>query len=95
VFADVPAGSHLLSVYTRDVIFENLRIDVSDAGVVQSWQTFRGNEWNNKGEVRGSGDAGDAIAVVQVRAVAKKEYYQLRPSCKRAPSGTLHMSASC
>jgi hypothetical protein len=82
LFADVPAGSHLLSVYSRDVLFENLRVDVSETGAVQSWQTFRGNEWNNKGEVRGSGDAGDGIAVLQVRAVAKKEYYQLRPSCK-------------
>jgi hypothetical protein len=64
------------------VLFENLRVDVSESGAVQSWQTFRGNEWNNKGEVRGSGDAGDGIAVLQVRAIAKKEYYQLRPSCK-------------
>jgi hypothetical protein len=64
------------------VLFENLRIDVSETGAVQSWQTFRGNEWNNKGEVRGSGDAGDGIAVLQVRAIAKKEYYQLRPSCE-------------
>lgn len=71
-----------MSVYSRDALFEHLRIDVSETGAVNAWQTFRGNEWSNKGEVRGSADAGDGIAVVQVRAVARKEYYQLRPSCK-------------
>ncbi|KAJ9641929.1 hypothetical protein H2199_005143 [Coniosporium tulheliwenetii] len=43
--------------------------------LVQVWQTFRGNEWDNKGEVRG---VGRGRVVAEVRAVAGKEYYQER-----------------
>ncbi|KAF2672059.1 hypothetical protein BT63DRAFT_186870 [Microthyrium microscopicum] len=80
VFADVPPGSHLLSVYSRDVTFENLRIDVEPSGEVASWQTYRGNEWTNTGEQRGGCEAADTQANIQVRAVAKREYYYDRPS---------------
>jgi hypothetical protein len=82
VFTDVPAGSHYLSVFSRDVVFENLRIDVDDKGGVESWTTWRGNEWENKGEARGSADPGDSEAVVQLRAVAVKLFYQERATCK-------------
>ncbi|EON61675.1 hypothetical protein W97_00891 [Coniosporium apollinis CBS 100218] len=43
--------------------------------LVQVWQTFRGNEWDNKGEVRG---VGRGRVAAEVRAVAGKEYYQER-----------------
>ena len=46
---------------------------------VRSWTTFRGNEWDNKGESRG---AGEGRARVELRAVGKKEFYQQRTSCK-------------
>lgn len=42
---------------------------------VDVWQTFRGNEWDNKGERRG----GNAVEVVPV---AKKEFYQDRGGCE-------------
>lgn len=47
--------------------------------LVQVWQTFRGNEWDNKGEMRG---VGRGRVVAEVRAVAGKEYYQERSGCK-------------
>ncbi|KAJ9665388.1 hypothetical protein H2201_004465 [Coniosporium apollinis] len=96
-FRNLTAGSYLLNVHCRDVVFEGLRVDVGgdyregtggeeegvvgkmggkeEGELVQVWQTFRGNEWDNKGEVRG---VGRGRVVAEVRAVAGKEYYQER-----------------
>ncbi|KKY28702.1 hypothetical protein UCDDS831_g00087 [Diplodia seriata] len=90
VFVDVAPGSYLLSVHGRDHVFENLRVDVEEAvdydsgnakktEKVRAWQTFRGNEWANRGEKRGetSGkEAGQMMA--EVRVLGRKEYYQER-----------------
>lgn len=92
VFHNVTRGSYLLSVFCRDYAFENLRIDVTQTitgadGVdaveekVEAWQTFRGNEWENKGESR----AGVAPGQLEVRPVVAKDYYQPRSSCKSLP----------
>lgn len=85
VFANVPSGSYLFEVHARDYVFEPLRIDVADeAGkeYVKSWQSFRGNEWDNKGEKRGEGEAnvagGVAKADVYVSVLGSKEYYAKR-----------------
>ncbi|KAK7730786.1 hypothetical protein SLS57_001618 [Botryosphaeria dothidea] len=78
VFTDVPAGSYLLSVHARDHAFENLRVDVDADEKARAWQTFRGNEWSNKGEKRGEAGRDEGKLVAEVRAVAKKEYYQER-----------------
>jgi len=90
VFPHVGPGSYLLSVHCRDYFFEPLRIDVGtdEQGVefVKSWQTFRGNEWDNKGERRGEGVGNigkegemlEAKVEVEVRALGGKEYYQQR-----------------
>ncbi|KAK8171234.1 hypothetical protein BKA80DRAFT_306014 [Phyllosticta citrichinensis] len=79
-FDDVAPGSHLLSVHSRDYAFENLRVDVAIEGaeggqeeVVRAWQTFRGNEWDNRGEKRGEGRGGRAN--LEVRVLGGKEYY--------------------
>ncbi|KAK7609467.1 hypothetical protein JOL62DRAFT_578682 [Phyllosticta paracitricarpa] len=81
-FADVAPGSYLLSVHSRDYAFENLRVDVGvekkqgEVGqeeVVRAWQTFRGNEWDNRGEKRGEGRGGRAN--LEVRVMGGKEYY--------------------
>ncbi|KAF2271706.1 uncharacterized protein EI97DRAFT_259900 [Westerdykella ornata] len=86
LFIDVPPGSYLATIHCRDYIFEPLRIDITleEAGegrdekkeVIRAWQTFFGNEWENKGESRGSGSNG--AVVVEVRPVARKEYYEQR-----------------
>jgi hypothetical protein len=88
-FYDVPPGSYLLTVHCRDFSFESERVDVTTVAVgedgealadaggqkekIEVWQTFRGNEWDNKGEQRGKG-IGKAVA--EVRAVGAKAYYQ-------------------
>ena len=91
VFANVPSGSYLLEVHARDYVFEPLRVDVADeAGkeYVKSWQSFRGNEWDNKGEKRGEGEAnvagGTAKADLYVNVLGSKEYYAKRQGCKNS-----------
>lgn len=79
VFVDVAPGSYLLSVHARDHHFEALRVDVEGEGSgekARAWQTFRGNEWSNKGEKRGEGSG--ATMTAEVRVVGRKEYYQER-----------------
>jgi hypothetical protein len=90
-FNNVSAGSYLATVHCRDYAFEPLRIDVTEEEAVEgtgenkemirAWQTFLGNEWDNKGESRGEGGSG---LVVEARPVATKYFYQERQGCKLA-----------
>lgn len=89
LFTNVPPGSYLATIHCRDYIFEPLRIDVTieeavegsgdKKEVIRAWQTFLGNEWENKGESRGSGGNG---AVVEVKPVAKKDFFEERGGCE-------------
>ncbi|KAL1607400.1 hypothetical protein SLS59_002367 [Nothophoma quercina] len=84
-FNNVSAGSYLATVHCRDYAFEPLRIDVSveeavegsgdKKEVIRAWQTFLGNEWENKGESRGEGGNG---LVIEARPVGQKQFYQER-----------------
>lgn len=88
-FNNVSAGSYLAIVHCRDYAFEPLRIDVSveeavegsgeKKEVIRAWQSFLGNEWDNKGESRGEGGNG---LVVEARPVGIKYFYQERQGCK-------------
>ncbi|KAK6339461.1 hypothetical protein TWF718_008874 [Orbilia javanica] len=49
-FQDVKPGSYLLEVNCKTHLFPSLRVDVSSDGLVEVYGTFRGNEWDNKGE---------------------------------------------
>ncbi|KAF2733994.1 hypothetical protein EJ04DRAFT_552940 [Polyplosphaeria fusca] len=85
VFTNVSAGSYFATIHCRDYAFEPLRIDVSieeavegsgdKKEVVRAWQTFLGNEWENKGESRGEGGNG---VLVEARPVGEKRFYQER-----------------
>ncbi|GAM82606.1 hypothetical protein ANO11243_005880 [Dothideomycetidae sp. 11243] len=76
VFPSLSAGSHLLTIHTRDYAFAPYRIDVSDASIVAS-QTFRGHEWGNKGPVLGEVNSSTSLTV-EVRPLARKDFYQAR-----------------
>ena len=88
-FANVSAGSYLSTIHCRDFAFEPLRIDVSleetiegsgeTKEVIRAWQTFLGNEWDNKGESRGEGGNG---VVIEARPLGQKHYYQERAGCE-------------
>jgi hypothetical protein len=97
-FANVSAGSYLATVHCRDYVFEPLRIDISleeavegsgeKREVVKAWQTFLGNEWDNKGESRGEGGNG---LVVEAKIVATKYFYQERGGCEFTQGPRRHM----
>ncbi|EMC96262.1 hypothetical protein BAUCODRAFT_89075 [Baudoinia panamericana UAMH 10762] len=80
-FGDLAEASYLLTIYSRDYFFPSLRVDVGAAAdgsqhqTIQAWQTFRGNEWNNKGPAYGQGR--DELKV-QVQPTSKKDFYQSR-----------------
>lgn len=82
VFPDLAAASYLLTVHSRDYFFPPLRIDVTASSSensgqdnISAWQTFRGNEWSNKGPSYGSGQG---ELNVQVTTSGMKDYYQPR-----------------
>ncbi|KAK3068085.1 hypothetical protein LTR53_014616 [Teratosphaeriaceae sp. CCFEE 6253] len=80
-FPELAEASYLLTVKSRDYDFPALRVDVSKASdgsleqTIQAWQTFRGNEWSNKGPQYGSGKGELRI---QVQPSHQKDYYQSR-----------------
>lgn len=87
-FNNVSAGSYLATIHCRDYAFEPLRIDVSveepvegsgeKKEVIRAWQTFLGNEWDNKGESRGEGGNG---LVIEAQPYGQKYFYQERTGC--------------
>jgi len=87
-FNNVSTGSYLATIHCRDYAFEPLRIDVTleetiegsgeKKETIRAWQTFIGNEWDNRGESRGEGGNG---LVIQVQPRVQKEYYQERSGC--------------
>ncbi|KAK7413576.1 hypothetical protein QQX98_007511 [Neonectria punicea] len=80
VFHNVSAGSYLVDVHCQTDAFHPLRLDVAaDGGPVQAWETYRGNDWANKGEavpVR-EGSAGRGV---DLRALGSKSYFMERPT---------------
>lgn len=87
-FRNVSAGSYLLDVIGASHVFAPLRVDIaeSEAGdVVKAWGTWRGNEWENKGEVVEVGVWGREGKVVEVKAVGVKEYLIERTGCELLP----------
>lgn len=85
-FRNVSSGSYLLDVVSPTYLFAPLRIDVSqtsDGGeTVEAWGTWRGNEWENKGEAMEIGVWGRDAKTIAVKALAKKEYLVERTGCE-------------
>ncbi|KAI9052745.1 hypothetical protein LZ554_003018 [Drepanopeziza brunnea f. sp. 'monogermtubi'] len=82
-FRNVSSGSYLLDVHCHTHAFAPLRVDVSDPGAVgevkdevQVWGTFRGNEWNNKGEKVEVKGVEDRVGVwgFEAKVLGRKEY---------------------
>ncbi|KAI5927959.1 hypothetical protein F4810DRAFT_705855 [Camillea tinctor] len=79
VFRNVTPGSYLADVHCGVYGFAPLRVDVPDVGGgVRVWETFRGNDWENKGEeVRAVGGAAPGFPV---KVLGPKVYYVERGS---------------
>ncbi|PTB63827.1 hypothetical protein BBK36DRAFT_1132469 [Trichoderma citrinoviride] len=71
------ADSYLLDVHCPTDTFLPLRVDVGPDGEVKAWETYRGNEWGNKGEevpVRSEG----ATRSLAVKAAGPKIFFMER-----------------
>ncbi|KAI1656167.1 hypothetical protein F4813DRAFT_136089 [Daldinia decipiens] len=87
VFRNVTPGSYLADVHSATHAFAPLRIDVlarapaddeGEAGgglVVRAWETYRGNDWDNKGQEVPRSGGGFAV-----RALGPREYFVERGS---------------
>lgn len=95
VFRNVSRGSYLVDVHCASHAFAPLRLDVlvpgDDGGdgaggrgvlAARAWETFRGNEWDNKGEALAVGDAADGGYEIPVRVAGVRSYYVERSSCE-------------
>ena len=49
---------------------------------VDVWQTFRGNEWDNKGELLGSGTLEQGGVQANVGVLGVRDFYEARQGCK-------------
>lgn len=91
VFRNISAGSYLFDLSCGSHAFIPLRVDVfptssgsddkvqSESLEVRAWETYRGNDWNNKGEavaVRSNGAGG----LLEARVMGPKAYFMDRPS---------------
>lgn len=87
VFRNVTPGSYLADVHCKTDAYRPVRVDVTAGGVDGSqetfaaWDTFRGNDWGNKGEVLPLKE-GSAGKGVELKALGKKVYFMERPACE-------------
>ncbi|KAM3430941.1 hypothetical protein NHJ13734_007506 [Beauveria thailandica] len=90
VFRNVSAGSYLADVHCPTDGFAPLRVDVDEEKgegeeeeavvvVVQAWETYRGNDWGNKGEALVLKQGSDGTQGFEVRALGRKGYFMERP----------------
>ncbi|KAK4197581.1 hypothetical protein QBC40DRAFT_231795 [Triangularia verruculosa] len=49
-FHNITPGTYLLDIHCHTHAFLPLRVDVSSSLKIEAWETFRGNDWGNKGE---------------------------------------------
>jgi O-acetylhomoserine/O-acetylserine sulfhydrylase len=88
VFRNVSVGSYLADIHCPTFAFAPLRVDVSEApgsegkdnDVVSVWETYRGNDWDNKGEAVAS----DAVGY-ELRVLGVKSYFMERSKCEAFP----------
>lgn len=81
-FHNVSADSYLLDVHCATDTFQPLRVDVAEDGAVKAWETFRGNEWANKGEEVPVKSEGETSRGFSVKALGGKIFFMERPACE-------------
>ena len=101
VFRNVTRGSYLLDIHCATHAFAPLRIDVApvlDGALeeggghgevkleVKAWETYRGNDWNNKGEEAPrqklpSGNSEGGV-VFGAKVLGEKGYFMERSKCE-------------
>jgi hypothetical protein len=87
VFHNVTPGSYLVDIHCATHAFAPLRLDVlvpspddstaQPALTLKAWETYRGNDWDNKGQV-----AVLRNGVFDVHALGQKNYFMERSKCE-------------
>ncbi|KZL76462.1 hypothetical protein CI238_12046 [Colletotrichum incanum] len=76
VFGNVTApGSYLVDVHCATHAFAPLRLDVGADGSLSAWETYRGNDWDNKGEAYTAKDFEGGGKGFEVRVLGGKNYF--------------------
>ncbi|KAL1894830.1 hypothetical protein Cpir12675_003475 [Ceratocystis pirilliformis] len=76
IFRNVTPDSYLVDVYCASHGFAPLRIDIDAAGqLIGAWETYRGNEWDNKGEVV----QGFQTGRLEMRVLGQRGFFVERP----------------
>lgn len=78
VFRNVTPGSYLADVHCPVAAFAPLRVDVAPDGSVAAWDTFRGNDWDNRGEAAAVRHVDDGWTA-EARFLGRKNYFMERP----------------
>jgi ER membrane protein complex subunit 7 len=84
VFHNITSGSYLLDVFCPTHAFAPLRVDVTVSAqegqdlLVRAWETFRGNDWDNKGEAVKVAEGN----VFEARLLGGKAYFMERSKCE-------------
>ncbi|KAK2003100.1 O-acetylhomoserine ami [Colletotrichum falcatum] len=79
VFTNVTApGSYLVDVHCMTHAFAPLRLDVAADGSLSAWETYRGNDWDNRGEVYTAKDFEGGGKGFEVRVLGGKNYFMER-----------------
>jgi ER membrane protein complex subunit 7 len=88
VFRNVTPGSYLVDVHCATHAFAPLRLDVAadggGGGGATAWETYRGNDWDNKGEAVPARD-GPGGRAFEVRLLGAKNYFVERVKCELHP----------
>ncbi|KAF9878507.1 hypothetical protein CkaCkLH20_03999 [Colletotrichum karsti] len=76
VFDNLTApASYLVDVHCATHAFAPLRLDVAADGSLAAWETYRGNDWDNKGEVYASKEFAGGRRGFEVRVLGGKNYF--------------------
>ena len=109
VFRNVTPGSYLVDVHCATHFFAPLRLDVivpvpADAGeakagsggrlALRAWETYRGNEWENRGEAVPLTEY-DGFEAFAVPALGAKNYFVERSKCESCYAGMQFSSRIC
>lgn len=85
------AESYLLDIRSKEYIFAPYRVDIAaDGTVLGVWETFRGNQWDNRGleryaKLKSQEGLQDIDVVVQAKVVGRRGFYEERPKCMSLP----------
>lgn len=79
--------SYLLDIRSKEYVFAPYRVDIAADGTVAGvWETFRGNQWDNRGMESyvklNSHEGQDGVdVVVQAKVLGRRNFYEERQTC--------------